>query len=129
MDFAVACLSSWLASAQWNLSLDRRRDTLEEVVELHVSRTFFQPAIVKATDDESMMITHECVEHFVVVRFAICEVNGVLVSAEPARRHPELGLTRFRGRRRSVEKERRKVFDVQGKAEAEPSRPYAGVQG
>src|SRR6266481_6786536 len=90
MDFAVACLSSWLASAQWNLSLDRRRDTLEEVVELHVSRTFFQPAIVKATDDESMMITHECVEHFVVVRFAICEVNGVLVSAEPPRRHPAL---------------------------------------
>jgi hypothetical protein len=40
-----------------------------------------------------------------------------------------VGLTRFRGHRRSVEKERRKVFDVQGKAEAETSRPYAGVQG
>jgi len=90
VDLAAVGLSFWLASVQWNLSLYGRRDTLEQVVELHFSRTFFQPTIVKATDDESMMITHERVEHFVVVRFAICQVDGVVVSAKSARGRPEL---------------------------------------
>src|SRR5437016_7401761 len=90
MDFAIACLSSWLASAQWNLSLDRRRDLREELVKLHIARGFFQAPVVEAANDESNAISRKAGEHLIVVCFAVSEMDGVLVPTEPICGHADL---------------------------------------